>query len=558
MSKQNFCLRKGYFNSLVFVLSSSFILLFAYFVMFPSVISSTHAEGDEPDDGISIVVSDSISANVTLFDEGDYKIAKDTVTVSSSAPYGYELFLTTDSEEHQSIYLNDDSTSTSKISPVSGTIDEPATLTSNTWGFAIPGQGNFDDEYSTANPDPASKFAIIPTASNQQAVFENNAATAEDNVDFYYGIKVEPTLEPGEYKTSAEYTAIAKEPPLTAKGILTDDGHLGFYYNRTVYNVGDTLGRSGGEVTITNVYDNIPLDGIEEETFTWAAQSDSIFTASFDRSFYSFRPTNTSKWFRELRKLRSIDLTHFATFLSTDLSYMFDHAGYDVTDSFSVGGELPICTQSANASYLFYYAGYNAQRFSLDGLIIQACSGAYNFNMSHMFDHAAYNVQNYFRPFANSSIWLGTIARADMSYMFAYFGYSAQDEYRLDLPKSIQLPISIAHIFDHAGYSARGAFVLTNLQEWNMNRVEDTSYAFAYAGYTTQQTFDLRDINRWSMDSATNMDGMFYYAGYFASMWLGNFSSWNVSNVINHENFINLNARGSNSTAVNNQPNWRY
>ena len=89
-----------------------------------------------------------------------------------------------------------------------------------------------------------------------------------------------------------------------------------------------------------------------------------------------------------------------------------------------------------------------------------------------------------------------------------------------------------------------------------MNRVEDTSYAFAYAGYTTQQTFDLRDINRWSMGSVTNMDGMFYYAGYFAGTWLGDFSSWNVSNVINHENFINLNLRGSNSAVVNNQPRW--
>ena len=151
MSRQNFCLKKSSFNRVFFVLSSSFILLFAFSIILPTVSESTHAEGDEPDDGISILVSDSISANVTLFNEGDYKIAKDTVAVSSSAPYGYELFLSTDSEAHQSIYLNDDPTSESRIAPVSGTIAEPAVLTSNTWGFAIAGQGNFDNEYDPSN-----------------------------------------------------------------------------------------------------------------------------------------------------------------------------------------------------------------------------------------------------------------------------------------------------------------------------------------------------------------------------------------------------------------------
>ena len=139
MPKQTFRLRKNLILNILLSFSSVTLTLFGFLIVSPLISESTHAEGDEPDNGITITVNGEVDANLVLFDEGDYKIAKDTVSVSSSAPYGYELFLTTDSEAHQSIYLNDDPTSESRIAPVSGTIAEPATLTNNTWGFAIAG-----------------------------------------------------------------------------------------------------------------------------------------------------------------------------------------------------------------------------------------------------------------------------------------------------------------------------------------------------------------------------------------------------------------------------------
>ena len=88
------------FRSILVILPAAIVMLFAFAIMLPVVSESTHAEGDVPEEGISITISDPVSANLVLFDEGDYKIAKDTVHVSSSAPYGYELYLSTDSEEH--------------------------------------------------------------------------------------------------------------------------------------------------------------------------------------------------------------------------------------------------------------------------------------------------------------------------------------------------------------------------------------------------------------------------------------------------------------------------
>ena len=314
-------------NNILYILSGVSLALFAGLMLFPTISETTHAEGDEPDDGITITVNGEVDANLVLFDEGDYKIAKDTVSVSSGAAYGYELFLTTDSEAHQSIYLNDDPTSESRIAPVSGTIAEPAILTDNTWGFAIAGQGNFDNEYDPSNPDPASRFAIIPTADDQQAVFENNAATAEDNIDFYYGVKVEPTLEVGEYTTSAEYTAIVKTlPPLTAKAILGENGNLNFLYDSEIYTPGESYGDNLDETGIIEIYD-VPTNSSSDNIPEWAS-NENIVSANFDQSFYDFKPTSTSYWFYNNTYLGSItQATNLDTSRVTNMSSMFEGAG---------------------------------------------------------------------------------------------------------------------------------------------------------------------------------------------------------------------------------------
>ncbi|MBO7664855.1 hypothetical protein J6S46_03305, partial [Candidatus Saccharibacteria bacterium] len=81
-------------------------MLFAFLVVLPSVSESTHAEGDEPDEGISVIASSDISINLLSSDDGYYKIAKDSITVSTSSENGYTLFIATDSPDHQILYLN--------------------------------------------------------------------------------------------------------------------------------------------------------------------------------------------------------------------------------------------------------------------------------------------------------------------------------------------------------------------------------------------------------------------------------------------------------------------
>ncbi|MDO4759782.1 MAG: BspA family leucine-rich repeat surface protein [Candidatus Saccharibacteria bacterium] len=450
---------RGNSRNILVVLPAAIVMLFAFAIMLPVVSESTHAEGDEPEEGISITISDPVSANLVLFDEGDYKIAKDTVQVSSSAPYGYELFLSTDSEEHQSIYLNNDPTSSSVISPVSGTIAEPAVLTSNTWGFAIAGQGNFDNEYSTTSPDPNSKFAIIPTT-NDQAVYENRSADADDDIDFYYGIKIEPTLEPGEYTTSASYTAIAKLPPLTAKAILGSNGNLNFLYDRNAYAVGETYEDNIGETTIDDVF-AVPTNCNSPGDIEWMNNS-AITSANFGPSFYGFKPTSTAFWFQSSTSLASI-------------------TNADNLDTSRV----------TNMYSMFGNAGYNASTFSL-----------------------------------NLSGW----KTDNVTYMEG--------------------------MFSNAGRNAT-TWTIGDLSNWKVGNVEDMDTMFYQAGYTAT-TWTIGDLSKWSTGNVTSMYRMFYNAGYNANTWnIGDISGWNVDKVRNHSQFINRNAKPSNTSVLSNQPHWK-
>ena len=539
MSKQNnFRLSKTK-NNILYILSGATLVLFAGLMLFPTINETTHAEGDEPDDGITITVNGEVDANLVLFDEGDYKIAKDTVSVSSSAAYGYELFLTTDSEAHQSIYLNDDPTSESRIAPVSGTIAEPATLTNNTWGFAIAGQGNFDNEYNPANPDPASRFAIIPTADDQQAVFENNAATAEDNIDFYYGIKVEPTLEVGEYTTSAAYTATAKLPPLTAKAILGDNKNLNFVYDRNIYTPDEVYTDNIGETTIINVYE-VPMDSTGCTSTTqmpWYEQNSLVESANIDTTFAGARPTGTCGWFSELRNVASItNLQRLNMSNVTNMSYMFRYTGYDAT-SFNISNLNRWDTSSVtNMSYTFYYTGYSATTWSI-GNLNNWNTGKLS-NVSYMFAYAGYSATTW--NIGSLSGW-NTQKFSNMEGMFNHAGYSATT-FSLTLTNwntSNNLPpyTYMRSMFAYAGYSAT-TWSIGKLTNWKTTTAKSIAYMFAYAGYNAT-TFNIGDLGKWSLGQITDMSHMFDHAGYSATTWsIGDLSNWkaktsNVTSMMN-------------------------
>ena len=188
MQKQKFCLRTKSKRSILFACASMVLGLFVTLRLLPTVSDTTHAEEGQSSE-ISIVTDSPTEISLASL-TSDFKIAKNTVTINTGAAIGYQLFLSVDSNNHQTMYLNGNPANTSnKIDSTSGTYSAPAALTTNTWGYAVAGLGNFDASYSTTSPNPSSKFAAAPLDTDRQLIRDyNDGATTASVTEVYYGV----------------------------------------------------------------------------------------------------------------------------------------------------------------------------------------------------------------------------------------------------------------------------------------------------------------------------------------------------------------------------------
>ena len=577
----------GDFHNLLIVFPAAIILLFAFFAMFPIVAETTHAEGDEPDDGITVVASSDISVNLLSMDDGYYKIFKDAITVSTSSENGYTLSVATDSADHQTLYLNGDTSSENRINGTTGTYEDPKALGDYEWGFAVSGIGHFDDEYSTESPSAESKFAILPL--ENKVIRDYTEAATDNTTNIYYGFKLSGTLEPGEYESAITYTAVPADQPLTAKAILGNNGNLNFVYNRNTYTTGETYTDNIGETEISEVYD-VPtnayvFDDGDYPSFEYCpAWTDwevakTIYSANLDSSFYNFKPTSTSCWFKNSHLATITNLENLNTKTVTDMSYMFSFVdGYDVTDvdldlsgldtshatnmshMFESAGEES-STFSLNLSgwdtgnvtdmsSVFMYAGYYAEAWSIDGLNDWNVGNVTT--TSHMFCEAG----NYASASTVSNLDLsGWITNnvTDMSEMFSYTGFSVGDLSGWNTSKVTNMSYmftsspSTQNIGDLSGWDTSNVTNMSsmfsgagwddaswdindlNIGGWKTGNVTNMSHMFSYAGNSIA-TFSL-DLSGWDTSNVTTMAGMFDSAGYNAVTFNLNLSGWNTSKV---------------------------
>ena len=217
MSKQTFRIGKNSIPNILVSSCSVILFLFAAFILATPVTQTTNAEPAAPaEEGTSLVTNKTIEATVHPEGESTLSIIKDTVIGSTSAQYGYEIYISVDSDTTNAIYLNCSSTHDevgTRISATAGTYDTPIALDITdgaTWGYAIAGLGSFDATYDEANPSATAKFAAMPTIGNEQLIHDAIAPTSDDAVDIYYGINLDSELESGIYKTKILYTVIPR------------------------------------------------------------------------------------------------------------------------------------------------------------------------------------------------------------------------------------------------------------------------------------------------------------------------------------------------------------
>ena len=463
MLKQKFCLLKAPKNNALFILSCALIMLFGFVVILPAVPEKTFAEGDDPNEGIVITISPEINASLISSENGDYKIVKDTVTISTDALNGYTLYVSTDTPQHQTLYLNGDTSSENRINGANGTYESPKTLGDYEWGFAVPGVGHFDDAYSAESPNEDSKFAILPT--ENKIIRDYTTSASEDAAEVYYGFKLGGTIEPGAYETNITYTAIPATQPLTAKAVLGDNGNLNFLYDRKTYTAGETYEDNFGETEISAVY-SVPVNSSSNNKPGWTANG-SVKSANFESSFTNFRPTSTSFWFYDDYYLNSITRAmNLNTSSVTDMSFMFQYAGSDAI-AFNLDLSSLNTSSVTDMSYMFQSAGRNVTVWNIGDLSGWDTSSVTN--MVSMFVEAGYN----------ATAWnIGDLS-----------GWNTGNV------------INMSSMFSRAGYSAT-TFNL-DLSGWNTGNVVNMSYMFDQAGYDAT-TWSIGDISGWDVAKVTN------------------------------------------------------
>lgn len=184
----------------------------------------------------------SVTVDIQSPDSGGIATGRHTVNIQSNSIAGY--IVTVEGSGGSTALSPVDfggSTTTNNhlINPVSGTLASPSTLSSNTWGMAIPGRGNYSAEavYTAGLPVAnggtnggvenvanqatlrTATFGQIPSKTSAATVIESNQASGDDHdgsaadmQNIYYGVNTEPTLQAGEYSTTITYTATVKLP----------------------------------------------------------------------------------------------------------------------------------------------------------------------------------------------------------------------------------------------------------------------------------------------------------------------------------------------------------
>ena len=213
MYKQNFHLRETAPKRFLYRLAATtlFLLVLLIFIPFVPEIKLASATIDIEDYDITLATADTVNLNVQPTINDGVAAVKNTVIASTNSPAGYKLYLSTNADLDENIYLDGDesnNTADKKFAPTNGTYEEPGTLNKNSWGYAVAGLGNFDASYDNASA--ISKFAKTPVYGSEQLIHTHVGTADNDVTEVYYAAKAGIDLASGSYATEILYTIMTE------------------------------------------------------------------------------------------------------------------------------------------------------------------------------------------------------------------------------------------------------------------------------------------------------------------------------------------------------------
>ena len=198
-----------------------------------SISLSIHSATDSCDTSTSVNPAADVCLQIP--DGGSIAVGRHTIAVTSNSYAGYSVTVEGSggsTDMAASDFGSETSSNNELIKSTNATIANPSTLSTNTWGIAIPGKQGYNDEatYNTGitNPNDQSTqstlakatFGAVPPKLAGETIMSrttptgtNRDGTAADSQNIYYGANVEQFFRAGTYSEEVVYTATALLPP---------------------------------------------------------------------------------------------------------------------------------------------------------------------------------------------------------------------------------------------------------------------------------------------------------------------------------------------------------
>ena len=312
-----------------------------------------------------------------------------------------------------------------------------------------------------------------------------------------------------------------------------NDKSLNFYKRMNIPSVGDTFnGRA-----VTAVYTGIEKDSYDYTTRPWQQYQLDIITSTIVDD--GIAPVSTAFWFYNCNKLTSVNnLNKLNTSKVTNMAFMFSNA-YDLT---SVGDLSKWDTSNVtNMGSMFDYcprltsvgdlSGWNTSNVTDMSQTFYYCEKLVSFGNISVWDTSkVINMMGMFSGCKSlNSLDLSKWNTSKVRKMNGMFEYCSSFT-SLDLSKwNTSKVTDMGRMF----YNCSSLTSVGDLSKWNTLYVSDMNKMF----YNCSSLTSVGDLSKWNTSKVNFMDAMFNNCSKLSL----NCSNWNVSKVINHNDF-NTNA----------------